>query len=68
MGGPVGILTGTEQKKPGDATETSHSLFHTEAGGQASSKPAGLHIRVALSPIRVEFSCLDGRFTGLILF
>lgn len=46
MGGPVGILTGTEQKKPSDATETSHSLFHTEAGGHASSKPAGLQIRI----------------------
>lgn len=42
MGGPVGILTGTEQKKPSDAAETSHSLFHTEAGGHASSKPGRL--------------------------
>lgn len=68
MGGPVGILTGTEQKKPIDATETSHSLFHTEAGGHASSKPAGLQICVALYSIRVEFNCLDGRFCDLILF
>lgn len=60
MGGPVGILTGTEQKKPGDAAETSHSLFHTEAGGHASSKPAGLQTRLALYSIRVEFSGFNG--------
>lgn len=34
MGGPVGILTGTEQSgKDGDATETSSSLFDGGGGG-----------------------------------
>lgn len=42
MGGPVGFLTGTEQKKPSDATVTSHSLFNKEAGRHASSKPASI--------------------------
>lgn len=40
MGGPVGFLTGTGEKKPSDASVTSHSLFNTEAGRLASSKPA----------------------------
>ncbi len=48
MGGPVGFLTGTEQKKPSDATVTSHSLFNTEAGGHASSKPARIDGCVAI--------------------
>lgn len=48
MGGPVGFLTGTEQKKPIDATVTSHSLFNTEAGGHASSKPASIDGCVAI--------------------
>lgn len=38
MGGPVGILTGTEQSgKAGDATETSRSLFN---GGRGGGMPA----------------------------
>lgn len=48
MGGPVGILTGTEQKKPRDATQTSHSLFNTEAGRHAPSKHARIDWRAAL--------------------
>lgn len=48
MGGPVGFLTGTEQKKPSDATVTSHSLFSIEAGGHASSKPASIDECVAI--------------------
>lgn len=56
MGGPVGILTGTEQKRPGDATETSHSLFSREAGGHASSKPARADRRVHLAPTRRAFT------------
>lgn len=56
MGGPVGILTGTEQKKPGDATETSHSLFSREAGGHASSKPARMDRRVHLALTRRAFT------------
>lgn len=51
MGGPVGILTGTEQKKPSDAAETSHSLFHTETGGHASSQPGRLLKCVTISCI-----------------
>lgn len=41
MGGPVGFLTGTEEK-PSDAPVTSHSLFNTEAGELVSSKPASV--------------------------
>lgn len=59
MGGPVGILTGTEQKKPSDATETSHSLFNTEAGGHASSKPARIDRCVAIYLIYESTDMMD---------
>lgn len=42
------VIWQEQQRKPSDATETSHSLFNTVAGGHASSKPARMERRVAI--------------------
>lgn len=67
MGGPVGILTGTEQSgKAGDATETSRSLFNGGRGGHGGLKAArmdrGVHfICGAVQDVHLRLGEKNGR-------